>query len=128
MGEVAYIAMLNVAEKRAAAMFRSNIRHLSHDDATRAIFESILKDEHYHVAWTGTVLKRWKSEGRGPEVKRALSMAKGSRFFGAWKRLGARSAAGFSRVAASLTFRFAPRAGIRTSPPVAGGVARPAPR
>ncbi len=99
MGEIAYIAMLNVAEKRAAAMFRSNIRHLSHDDATRAIFESILKDEHYHVAWTSTILQRWKKEGRGAEVKRALSLAKGSRFFGAWKRLGARSAAGFSRVA-----------------------------
>jgi len=98
MGEVSYIAMLNVAEKRAAVMFRSNIRHLSQDDSTRAIFESILKDEHYHVAWTSTVLKRWKSEGRGAEVKRALSMAKGSRFFGAWKRLGARSAAGFSRI------------------------------
>ena len=98
LGEVSYIAMLNVAEKRAAAMFRSNIRHLSHDAQTQAIFQSILKDEHYHVAWTSTVLKRWKSEGRGAEVKRALSMAKGSRFFGAWKRLGARSAAGFSRI------------------------------
>ena len=98
LGEVAYIAMLNVAEKRAAAMFRSNIRHLHDDDATRAIFESILKDEHYHVAWTGTILKRWKKEGRGSEVKRAMSMAAGSRFLGAWKRLGARSAAGFSRV------------------------------
>jgi rubrerythrin len=99
MGEIAYIAMLNVAEKRAAAMFRSNIRHLSHDDATRTIFESILKDEHYHVAWTSTILQRWKKEGRSAEVKRALSLAKGSRFFGAWKRLGARSAAGFSHVA-----------------------------
>ena len=99
LGEVPYIAMLNVAEMRAAAMFRSNIRHLKHDDATRAIFESILKDEHYHVAWTSTVLKRWKKKGRGAEVKRALSMARGSRFFGAWKRLGARSAAGFSKVA-----------------------------
>jgi rubrerythrin len=98
LGEVAYIAMLNVAEKRAAAMFRSNIRHLDQDDTTRAIFESILKDEHYHVAWTSTILKRWKKEGRGAEVKRALSMAKGSRFLGAWKRLGARSAAGFSRI------------------------------
>jgi hypothetical protein len=30
-------------------------------------------------------------------VKRALSLARGSRFLGAWKRLGARSAAGMSR-------------------------------
>jgi len=97
LGEVGYVAMLHVAEKRAAKLFRDHQRFLARDPETRAIFESILKDEHYHVAYTGTMLKKWKKEGRGSEVKRALSLARGSRFFGAWKRLGARSAAGLSR-------------------------------
>ena len=97
LGEVGYVAMLHVAEKRAAKLFRDHARYLAHDPETRAVFASILKDEHYHVAYTGTMLKKWKKEGRGAEVKRALSLAKGSRFLGAWKRLGARSGAGFSR-------------------------------
>lgn len=97
LGEVGYVAMLHVAEKRAAKLFRDHARYLADDPETRAIFASILKDEHYHVAYTGTLLKKWKKEGRGLEVKRALSLARGSRFFGAWKRLGARSGAALSR-------------------------------
>lgn len=98
LGEVGYVAMLHVAEKRAAKLFRDHERYLADDPETRAIFASILKDERYHVAYTGTLLQKWKKEGRGSEVKRALSLARGSRFLGAWKRLGARSAAGLSRM------------------------------
>ncbi|MFN0009372.1 MAG: hypothetical protein ACKVXR_15820 [Planctomycetota bacterium] len=97
LGEVGYVAMLHVAEKRAAKLFRDHERYLTDDPETRAIFASILKDEHYHVAYTGTLLRKWKKEGRGMEVKRALSLARGSRFLGAWKRFGARSAAGLTR-------------------------------
>jgi rubrerythrin len=97
LGEVGYVAMLHVAEKRAAKLFREHERYLADDPETRAIFVSILKDERYHVAYTGTLLQKWKKQGRGSEVKRALSLARGSRFFGAWKRLGARSASGLSR-------------------------------
>ena len=104
MGEVAYVAMLHVAEKRAASLFRDLSREVDHDPETRAIFESILKDEHYHVAYTGTILQRWRKEGRGSEVKRALSLARGSRFFGAWKRLGARSASGLASVLLVLMY------------------------
>jgi rubrerythrin len=72
LGEVGYVAMLHVAEKRAAKLFRTHQRYLAHDPETRAIFASILKDEHYHVAYTGSMLKKWKKQGRGAEVKRAL--------------------------------------------------------
>jgi len=104
LGEVGYVAMLHVAEKRAAKLFRTHQRYLAHDPETRAIFASILKDEHYHVAYTGSMLKKWKREGRGAEVKRALSLARGSRFFGAWKRVGARSAAGLSRAILAVMY------------------------
>jgi rubrerythrin len=104
LGEVAYVAMLHVAEKRAASLFRDLSKTPGLDSQTRAIFESILKDEHYHVAYTGTLLQKWKKDGRGQEVKRALSQARGNRFLGAWKRFGARSGAQFSRVVLGVLY------------------------
>ena len=98
------MAMLHVAEKRAASLFRKLARVVDDDPPTRAMFESILKDEHYHVAYTGTLLQRWRKEGRGAEVGRALSQARGSRFLGAWKRFGARSGATFSRVVLGVLY------------------------
>lgn len=98
MGEVAYICMLHVAELRAAELFTMHYDLTAHDPGTRAVFEEILKDEKYHVSYTGKFLDKWRSEGREREVREGLKVARSSRFVGAWKRLGARSAADFSRV------------------------------
>jgi hypothetical protein len=98
LGEVDYVAMLHVAELRAAKVFEMH-RELAEDDARmRAIFDEILKDEKYHCAYTGKFLERWRGEGRALEVQRGMKAARGSRLLGAWKRLGVRSAAGLSRV------------------------------
>jgi rubrerythrin len=97
LGEVEYVAMLHVAERRAAELFQLHAALNEDDPRTRAVFEEILVDERYHVAYTGRFLERWRAEGRGAEVRRALREARGSRALGAWKRLGARSAAGFGR-------------------------------
>ncbi|SRR5258706_1985766 len=97
-GEIAYVAFLHVAEKRADALFRRHARALGRDEVTRTIFAEIQKDESYHVAYTKTLLERWKRAGRGAEVARGLSAARGNEFLGAWKRLGARSATGLARV------------------------------
>ncbi len=98
LGELEYVAMLHVAERKAAELF-TTYRDLNADDPdTREVFESILRDEKYHVAYTGTFLDRWRREGRGPEVDKALGEAKDSRMWSAWKRLGMRSAAGFAHV------------------------------
>ena len=56
-----------------------------------------MKDEHYHVAYTERFLEKWRADGREEEVRQALKAARRSRFVGAWKRLGTRSAAGFSK-------------------------------
>jgi hypothetical protein len=96
-GEIAYIAMLHVAERRAAQLFRVH-RDLTRDDPeTCAIFDEILRDELYHVAYTGTWLRRWRKEGRGREVRAELRRARGSRLLGAWTRLGSRAGAAFGR-------------------------------
>lgn len=98
LGELEYVAMLHVAEKKAAELFAAYRDMNAHDPKTRAVFEAILKDEKYHVAYTGTFLEKWRKQGRGAEVDKALDAATGSRLMGAWKRLGMRSASGFSHV------------------------------
>ncbi len=97
-GEVEYVAMLHVAERCAAQLFEVHAALTDHDPRTRAVFEEILRDEKYHVAYTQRFLERWRAEGRGREVERALAEARHSRLRGGWKRLGMRSGAGFGRV------------------------------
>jgi hypothetical protein len=96
------------------------------------VFEEILRDEHYHVAWTAAMLERWRREGKAQEVKAALGAARTSRAMGAWKRAGLRSAAGFGRavmllcyVTVLLPFGLAARA--RAGRHAAGGWQAPKP-
>ncbi len=98
LGEVPYVAMLHVAEQRAAALFHVHRDLTRHDPQTCAIFEEILRDENYHVAWTAAMLKSWRTAGRDEEVTAALKSAKANRWLGAWKRLGVRSGGHFGRV------------------------------
>lgn len=126
MGEVGFLTMLHVAEQRAAELFDRHHQAATRagDARTAAIFEAILRDEKYHVAWTGKVLDRWRTEGRGAEVARGLSQAKRGRMLGSWRQLGLRSAAGFTQVLLMVLYwtllapfgliasrRFRPRAG-----------------
>jgi len=98
MGEVAYVAMLHTAERNAAELFEMHHALTTNDPETQAVFAEILKDEKYHVSYTGKFLDKWRAEGREREVREGLKAAKSSRLMGAWKRLGVRSAAGFSKV------------------------------
>lgn len=104
VGEVHYVAKLHVAECRAAELFSIHSSLLEDDPETKAVFDAILLDEKYHVAYTGQMLKEMRREGRTAEVKGALKAAKGSRFLAAWKRLGIRSGAGFGRVTMFLFY------------------------
>ncbi|KAA3609449.1 MAG: ferritin-like domain-containing protein [Planctomycetota bacterium] len=103
-GQIPYVAMLHVAEQRAASLFAIH-RDLTRDDPeTSAIFEEILKDEKYHVAWTGGFLKKWRQEGHGAEVRRCLRASKRSRLMSRWINLGLRSGAGISHILLLLLY------------------------
>ncbi len=104
LGEVAYVAMLHVAEKKASALFADLERQTANDPATQAIFTQILKDEKYHVAYTGRCLENWRKRGRDAEVRQALREARGSRFLGGLRRAGMRSAAGFGRFVLRIAY------------------------
>jgi carbamoyltransferase len=65
--------MLHVAERRAAEFFRVQ-RELNHGDPELAAsFDEILRDEKYHVAYTQRFLERWRAEGRGRVLARAVA-------------------------------------------------------
>jgi len=104
MGDVAYVAMLHIAEKNAASLFTLHRDLLWDDERTRAIFESILKDEKYHVSYTGVILDKWRKAGRAAEVKAALSGARGWRLYGTLKRAGLRMGAQFGRTLMFLMY------------------------
>ncbi len=104
LGELAYVAMLHVAEKKAAALFVTCRDMNAHDAKTRAVFSEILKDEKYHVAYTGTCLDKWRSAGRASEVDAACTAAQERRLFAAWKRLGSRCAAELAYVVLCVVY------------------------
>jgi len=104
LGELEYVAMLQVAESRAAALFTRCRDASAHDPETRALFDEILRDEAFHVSYTRLFLERWREQGRGFEVDRALREARRGRRLHAWRRLSARAAAGLSRVALLLLY------------------------
>lgn len=104
LGELEYVAMLHRVEQKAADLFEGFREANSADPATRAVFDEILRDERYHVAYTGRFLERWRAEGRGAEVDAALARIDAHRWLAAWKRIGARSAAGFSHAALHVLY------------------------
>ncbi len=123
LGEVAYVAMLHVAEKKAAALFAQFERQTADDPATQALFTAILKDEKYHVAYTGRCLELWRKSGRSAEVEQAMRLAKGSRILATWRRAGMRAAAAFGRVVLRLLYftLLAPFGWMARRKPLAGG-------
>lgn len=90
LGEIMYVAMLNVAEKKAEKTFSKHHKLVREDPDTYAIFEKILKDERYHVSYTSKFLHQWKKEGQEKQVRKALSFAKRSRFLNAFSRKSAK--------------------------------------
>lgn len=96
-GEIAYVAMLHVAEVKARDLFAMHAELTVADPETQAIFNEILKDEKYHVSYTGKFLEQWRTQGYRAEVRKAMRAARSSRHLQNWKNLGLRSGAGLSR-------------------------------
>lgn len=103
-GEIAYVAMLHVAEVKARDIFAMHADLTQDDPETHQIFAEILKDEKYHVSYTGVFLDKWRKAGYGREVRKSLRAARSSRFLQNWKNLGLRCGAGLSRVVLYLFY------------------------
>jgi hypothetical protein len=104
LGEVAFVALLHVAELRAAATFEEHRAALEAADPLHGVLDEILADEKYHCAYTARALERWSSVGRRAEVEAALRTARANRHATSWRRLGVRSASGLSVLAMVLFY------------------------
>jgi hypothetical protein len=70
--DVEYVAFLRVSEGKGAEHFRLLRDVLAEDPRTRGVFDRILADEDRHESYTEALLKRWRSEGREAEIRRAI--------------------------------------------------------
>jgi rubrerythrin len=105
LGLVGFVAFVYLAEKRGEAQFRALARHFDGDLA--ALFRRISKDERFHVAYSGRLLKQWRRAGKKREVRRALLRVRIDRARQAWLRAGRLLADGLSRVLLSLVYLLA---------------------
>jgi rubrerythrin len=62
-GDDALLAFLHLSEKAAAGRFAIYRQVLSHDPATRAVFDEVLKDEAFHMRYTHAQLERVSPRG-----------------------------------------------------------------
>lgn len=81
MGEVEFIAFVHEAEKRAVEEFQLHKGALGEKGE---FFDSILQDEKRHVAWTGHQLDKWREQGRGAEVDKAVRGFFWDRLYQTW--------------------------------------------
>jgi len=88
LGLVQFIAFVYLAERQGEAHFRSLSRHFSNRPELREVFESIAKDERFHVSYSKKILDDWRKQGRGKEVRKALLDVRLKRAWGSWRRAG----------------------------------------
>jgi rubrerythrin len=90
LGPTRFMAFVHLAEKSGEAQFRALERHFARQERPELeqLFARIGKDERFHVGYSGAILRRWKQEGRGREVRRALLRTRLDRAWQAWRRAG----------------------------------------
>lgn len=124
MGELGFLAFVHLSEAKATEEFA---RVGAIDPANAALFERILADERRHVAWTARALERFREQGKGAEVDRALSRVRWRQRLLPLRWLGGRLADGISAIVLTILYfvlllpftRLAstPARGWQTSPP-----------
>jgi hypothetical protein len=90
MGLVDFVAFVHLSERRAARQFALIARHHRRRGVPEIaeLFERVLKDERFHVAYSAHLLERWRRSGRAAEVRWAVLRVRASEAWKAWRRAG----------------------------------------
>jgi hypothetical protein len=72
LGELEFLSFVYIAEEEAVEQFHVYQKLGLMDDTTAAMMKRILKDEAFHVSYSRAELERYRTEGRGEEVKKAM--------------------------------------------------------
>ncbi len=103
-GLVRFLAFVHLAERRAARQFEVIRAHHSNRADVVDLFDQVLRDERFHVAYTKSALARIRREGRGGAVRWALVRARAQGAWEAWRRVGRKMGEVASRVVLLLLF------------------------
>jgi hypothetical protein len=88
LGLVRFIAFVYLSERRAARQFAAIARRFAADPVIADLFAKVLRDEKFHVAYSGFLLDRWRADGRNAEVRSALLRVRAATAWTAWRRAG----------------------------------------
>lgn len=86
LGELEFMAFVYIAERDAVEQFSVYLDRKLPDAGTHAMLEDILRDEAFHVSYSKAALERFRRDGRGAEVDRALRRVRWRRFKEGWLR------------------------------------------
>jgi rubrerythrin len=104
LGLIAFIAFVHLAERRGERQFRALAAHFAGEPELADLFARIGRDERFHVAYSGALLRRWRRELRAREVRRALWRIRWERARDAWRRMGRVLGDGTSRLLLGLLY------------------------
>lgn len=86
LGELEFMAFVYIAERDAVEQFSVYLDRELPDPGTQAMLQNILRDETFHVSYSKAALQRFRDDGRGAEVDRALRQVRWRRVKESWLR------------------------------------------
>ena len=90
MGFVRFLAFVYIAESKAAEQFDALRKRFADQPEIAELFETVLKDERFHVAYSKHLLDELSRRGRSREVRAALRAVRWGGAWQAWRRAGRR--------------------------------------
>jgi rubrerythrin len=87
-GLVRFLAFVHLAEREGAARFVALRARLSDRAELVDLFDRVIRDERFHIAYSRHLLDRLAAEGRAREVRLALLRVRFERLWEAWRRAG----------------------------------------
>lgn len=103
-GLVPFVAFVHASESRAKKQFDVLARHFADHDVLGRLFTEIGRDERFHATYSAHLLDRWREEGRGDEVDRAVRRVKRHLLWSGWRRAGKRLMDPVGRLVLALLF------------------------
>ena len=88
MGELKFLAFIHIAEQRGLEQFTLYRERNLPDPETFEALGEIAKDENFHMTYSLAELKKYRAQGKGEEVDKALRSVHIQRWKEAWLRFG----------------------------------------
>jgi hypothetical protein len=90
LGLVRFIAFVHLAERRGQLQFAALERHFRRRGRAHLadLFARIGRDERFHVAYSATLLDRFRADGHAAAVRWALGRVRLARALAAWRSAG----------------------------------------